>query len=144
MYGKQAEPQQPAQRPGAPVLVPSAARGPHGQPHLVRGGGAVRPLQHQFEREAKLHLQDHKDIAAAGTGPDCNDIAPGDLTFGFVSSGLQEPLGNRVERGLLQPGPRRRRSSPSGARAPNKADVAGSGTADASSRRMSPVLFSST
>lgn len=88
MYGKQAEPQQPAQRPGAPVLVPSAARGPHGQPHLVRGGGAVRPLQHQFEREAKLHLQDHKDIAAAGTGLDCNDIAPGDLTFGLVSAGL--------------------------------------------------------
>ena len=70
----------------------------------VWGNHERRPLQHQFEREAKLHLQDHKDIAAAGTGPDCNDIAPGDLTFGFVSPGLQEPLGNRVERGLLQPG----------------------------------------
>ena len=83
-----------------PVAIPAAPRGADREPDLVGRRQPVHALEHQFEAEAELHLQDdqHGRLAVAHA----HHVAAADLALGLEASGGQELLDSRVERDFPQ------------------------------------------
>jgi hypothetical protein len=76
----------------------TAARGTHGEPHLVAGGQAIDGLQNEIEREGELELAD--DDGNRLLSVERHKIAAAHLTLDLEAQLFEEVLDGQIEAGF--------------------------------------------